>query len=779
MLAVPKTSLASIICPVAPFLVPRLLRSPAPRALLTQFSTRSTYATDAKSNSKRTRQPGVKSATRGPKIIKYDASGRSATLPETAPMLVRMQHACTTRNIQAVMDLYPTLLESRSLHVTSKLRIAEAIHTVVRNLPPSSPALKGIFPFLQRMVEDIKSGKLPPDAYAHVHLLGAFKSFQKYEEGFAFWQWLAKQDDTYVSQAVYGAAIELMAYGNIGALSDLEGIYMDGLKRFPGTFAEYHLSPNAIVPNRDQNVAMVDLPIMLLQGICTARIVHGEWKNAYLAFDTALRLKPTQVPIRFFELFMTERPVQEAYTAYLVACRIGIVFKPSHLTGLTKKIRDAMASSSSLNTRMVLLRAIANSLYAYQQSGGTLEGVHIGAFISACETLLPERGPGEVLTGIQAEYRDAIVHMAHDLTSQLLQAGMPPHPRFFTSLIGLAGSQGADKLLHATLKDIRSAKLDLDQVGRRIVMKSAGLLGDFTLLVQYWNRIVTLAENEHQRIADIDWVTFVRACKHLDQVQYCKEQLSHLEITLTTSLTVRLHTILDAPPRQPRPVKLTGLENFASQMKELKAQFSKIVTVVMSGQPLNPRRNPFYMAIDPTQKSLGTIEDMRTIYDEFTIDPHQPPSTSEQNVLATPTGLSLGSLRYLNWVSVVEMMHQASLLEQKQQGPDSFPLNVSFDLCHRNAQNANDRNLPLPLDALRSYIKTLRAPSPIDYHHDTLAHQNFDAQNNATESIPPQFLEANMSLNDGPTTTIPRRSRTPIKKPKHPLGLQEEHAGES
>lgn len=664
------------------------------------------------------------------------------------------------------MDLYPHLDKSRSLDRFDTLRMATAIHTVVRNSNnPRDPKFKGVYSFAQRMVEHIKSGRLLPHPSAHVHLLGIFKSFEEYDEGYAFWQWLAARDEPYVSHAVYGAAIELMAYGKIGALPDMENLYAEALKRFPGTFAEYHLSPNAIVPHRNQPVAMVDLPILLLQGITTARILLGEWKNAYLALDTALRLRPVLLPERFFEIFIIYRPLEEAYAAYLVACRHGIAFKPNHLSVLMKRLRTAMTNSTHLHSRLLLLRAIANAIYAYQQAGGELEGVLIGGFIRAFEMLWPGNESGADFDEVTSQYRDAVVSVAHGMVSQLLRAGMPIHPSLFTALISLAGSQNVPSLLQSTLGDAQTMKVELDDIGRRIVLRSAGLVGDHSLMNKYWELIVSVAAGKGEHVAAEDWVTFAKVCKHSDYVQYCRDQMESLEHTIPTHLKSRLHTILEhGIVHHQSYLKWTGVKQFATQVQELQSQINNIIAVTMSGQRMDLKKSPFYMNIDPTRKPLGTPEDFRTIYDEYTIDPHQPPQETETHT--APNGIPLDELRFQNWVSIVEMMDHAYFWAHRPQpiGP------VSLDTVDFDRKLDSERHLPLSLDHLRAWVKKLRTPSPIEAP---------SAKPSVRRVIPPRtHRPASYPLpeRDAPAPAPTQAPRSMRREDRHPLGLQRKPA---
>jgi hypothetical protein len=698
-----RTSLVSLVCPSTPFLALRLLSTPAYLASLpTQWSTpfaslqRASYARPAAKQSKKPKklQPFYKAK---------DSKGRAAD--EHDPLLRQLRSACQGIDVKTLLDLYPTLVATRVLNSQDTRRICQAIHARVRNMALSNLTMADILVFVQRLASDIQTGVLPPHPYAHVHLLGIYKECEQYQEGYAFWQWLVDQDETFVSQAVYGAAIELMAYGGILPLAELELIYTDGLKRFPGTFAEYHLSPNAIVPDRSQPTVISDIPVLLLQGILTARILARDWCNAYLALDTVLRLFPTQVPTRYFELFMSERPLAEAYTVFLVACRAGVIFKPSHLTGLIKKLRMGL-TNASLYERVMGLRAVANLIYAYLEAGGTFQPMHSGAFIRAFEILFPNGGK-EDYSGEDAKIRNVIVSAAHEFMSTFLQAGLPPQVEVFTALIHLAGKYRVPSLLQAALNDIKIAQLELDEVHRRIILEAAGRLGDKELIGEYWTRIATHAETEGKHPDHSDWMTLVRACNRGAHTDYFEEQVLKYDHTLSDALKSRLTYHADmSEPVKGMPEKDMDYTAFTAEIDAIRDQVKNIAAVIMAGQPLDLRKTPFYMSLDSRRKPLGSLEDLRTIYNELTTDPYQPAPPSGALSLSS-TGIPLDELRFQNWVSIHEMMYQAHFHEDYRLKSILHPENK----VKMPFGGAPQEGLPMELESLRTTIQKLRSSS--------------------------------------------------------------------
>ncbi|KAF3010938.1 hypothetical protein E8E13_010200 [Curvularia kusanoi] len=728
-----RIPLAAVVCPSAPFLAPRLLRATVPAsaaALQSLQPQRTISSTPARcDNASKGKRSGRSYFLEMRKREKQQANRRAKGKPvaEVSPVVIEMalemQQACEQRSLPRLMELYPKALEARILDRNATHIICQALHAAVRrDAARQAPSqLAELLPFAAQVIADLKTGALPPHPFAYVHLLGIYKDSKRFAEGRALWSWLTEQDDAHVSQAAYGAAIELLSYGNLMSLAELEDLYDEGLKRFPGTYAEYHLSPDAIVPDRTQPVHVVGLPTTLLQGIITARLRSHDWKKAYLGLDTVLRLYPGQTPHRIFELFITERPIPEAYTAYLLACRSGVRVSGALLTTLLNRLRVAMTQSPVLKERFNILRAIANAIYAYQECGGGLATVHVGQFIKAFESLLPEKAVGQDFTPEEAALRDIMATTAQECLAGLMQSGLSKGVQPFVSLVSLAGKLRAPDLMRQTLEDAKTAGITFYPVERRTLLAAAGLIQDRDLVKAVWLLTVGAAEKEGVQLSYNDWITFAKACRRADLNQYLEQQLQEQAHAITSSTERRVRDVVsNAEPGAATPslVLLTPAE-LSSEVAKLQGQMENIRAVLMSGQPLDLQKFPFYMHIDPEQPSLGTEQDLRAIYDEKTTDVYQPAaapsSDAPQPKALTPalssTGIPLDELRFRNWTNIHEMMSLASAhaasnratIDQaikQRKPPKDLPDALSLPEI-RPAQNKSE---------LRELIDTLRTP---------------------------------------------------------------------
>ncbi|OCL12633.1 hypothetical protein AOQ84DRAFT_385970 [Glonium stellatum] len=662
----PKFSLTSLICPAAPFLVPlstrRALRA-TERCLwpLVIPSTYASYATEARRPSKFLRR-----------VKREKANVTRLFVPSQEPRepLDDFRNLVKEGKLDKVMKIYPEMVERSLLNSRDTLAIALLIHNTFRRSPTQAQTVPKILPYAVLLVNDIRAKAIPPERAAHVHLISFFKVSRQYNKGYNFWTWLAKQSDEYVDQAVYGSAIEMLAYQGATSLKELENIYSQALKRFPGYFAEYHLSPEAIVVDKTQPTSIPSLPMTLLQGILTARLLHGDWRKAYLALETALRLYPTQTPVRFFELFALERPVVESYTAFLVACRAGIVLKPDRLTGLLNRLVGELHSCSS-EDKLTVLRGMVTAIHAYLGAGGSIVGFHLSTLIKGFQALLPNLSPGTPYGPDHSDNRDLIVATAQKVVVMFAQSGVSPSLSTFGSLIGLAGKAMVPDMIASTLKDMVTFGVTPDHIIHRAILTAASQIADPQLVESSWKSLVAFVEAEGRQPSSPDWRVLAKAAHRSQHLAYLDQQTKELSHAMTEEIMLRIQMDLNkmgvlSPSEEPSSDIDTAA--LSLQMEMILNQVAQVVELLKSDRLLDFSQSPVPMFLEPSRPTLGSVDDLRAVYEELTTDPNQPPPEKATTPKAvSPTGLPLDELRFENWVSVHELMNEAELHEKEKQ----------------------------------------------------------------------------------------------------------------
>ena len=261
----------------------------------------------------------------------------------------------TATQIPSAMVSYTQLSDLGVLTANDISNLARQIHARFR----IDKDKKEMLGYITTIIEDLKSNKIACHPLASVHLLSCLKDMEEYKASNDFWEWLLTQDENYCDARTYGAGIECLAYQGV-ALKELEELWEQALDRYSTT------TVTSVAINTGRGV-----PVMLFQGIITARLFHGNWRAAYEAFDVCTRLYPTLTPARIYELFIYERPVKEAYIVFLMACRAGTPPKPGVLTPLLKEIwiktRDA--------------RAMIRLVYSFVGAGGKPSPFHLNSLV--------------------------------------------------------------------------------------------------------------------------------------------------------------------------------------------------------------------------------------------------------------------------------------------------------------------------------------------------------------------------------------------------------------
>ncbi|KAK3047482.1 hypothetical protein LTR09_011111 [Extremus antarcticus] len=386
--------------------------------------------------------------------------------------------------------------------------------------------------FGEKLVGDVKQGVVEPNGPAHVHLLGFFKEVGRRDPGIDFWTWLVSQDESFVTVDVYGAAIELLAVTG-APLAELEELYQQALVRFPGNFAAYHLAPDAFLSNRDQAVRLPGIPMSLLQGILTARLLHGDTRNAYLALDTALRLYPDQTPPRFFTLFLEERPLTEAYTVLAIACRAGIVVPVNVVKAFQSKLRET-SDPFSTSRHSLAVRAQLSLLFMYGGAGGRLTQNMLTEFTISVTRFLRLAGVSSLETAQMQQLVKDITNIVRNAIAIFVRFGTAPGLSAFNSIINNVGGYGRSKeVIGIALADAQALGLKPNEVTHRSILTAAGMLGERDFVVDSWERLMYARHEAKQSADGTDWHTFVKAAHLADCVDLARREFEALKDSIS------------------------------------------------------------------------------------------------------------------------------------------------------------------------------------------------------------------------------------------------------
>ena len=302
--------------------------------------------------------------------------------------------------------------------------------------------------------------KTPRHVNVPVHILGFYKESGQFDAGIEFWNWLLREGrDEDLDLRTFGAAIEMLTlYG--ASPEHCEELYKHALQRSGQGFASYHLSHHATLPNLSARfLDHRETSMGLLQGILTARILHDRWREAYLALDTAFRIRPTQIPTRFLELFLYHRPVEEAFQVFCMFCRSGNAVSATCFTLILDSLRDHFLKES-LRSRLNLVEAMMTALEAYVGSAGNLDVRHLNKIIANLEMLhIGNVNPRRYVQDGSESFSDPYLPLSAAMIGAFAARDIVPNIVTFNEIIMSAGRRKNDKILQAALQDLKTLGL--------------------------------------------------------------------------------------------------------------------------------------------------------------------------------------------------------------------------------------------------------------------------------------------------------------------------------
>ncbi|KZF22358.1 hypothetical protein L228DRAFT_261536 [Xylona heveae TC161] len=771
--------LRSAVCPSAPFLLPLRSNGPVHGAwglVALSPSTRRCMASKSKRRKSRS------------KLLESELAQENKLQGQLETVL-DFRAELQSFSLQPAMVLYPHAIKTKLLEGKDTRELARLVHNTYRSTRNLSKEQKeALAAQIETIVEDLKQERLPHDPIASLHIISYYKDSQQFDQGLDFWKWLLQQDESCADARTYGAAIELLAYQGV-PLEVLEELYQYALKRFPGDYSEYHLAPDAILADRSQPIAMSGTRMSLLQGILTARILHGDWQGAYLGLDVALRLYPTQVPQRIFELFIYERPLSEAYKVFLMACRAGVVLKPNVLNVTLEGLGRAEELETTVQEKLSIISAMLNAVRAYAGAGGVPDGVHLGVIVRNLLSLMPpntemnfidegaDAVPAENAENSATDIDILIYDLLGSIMETFAQMGINPTIATFNSIISIGGDLKRQELIDLAIRALHSSELEPTAVTYRALVTAAGELQDEESVKDAWGLLeeAALLRAEKQAVAagldesntpqpkldKLDWKVLARACRRINDVAFVREQVEKGVFVLDGNVLALIERELgredkksanEAQSHASQSPQVSQVSQTQSDTKEnvtdqtssgaqetmtiqerisaIDTQLSEIHEIVLSGKLLDASNSPFIpMSLDenecavfapesvlptPNAPANAKFEDskMREIYDKFTTDIQslqygasssaasesdsycdsadaengstaqgeedakvdEPKTTAaSQQLQGLPQGQSpihfsstnytLAELRYVNWVSINELLFDARLNE--------------------------------------------------------------------------------------------------------------------
>ncbi|KAH0565783.1 hypothetical protein GP486_000828 [Trichoglossum hirsutum] len=597
------------------------------------------------------------------------------------------------------MELYTPLVQCSVLSTNDTFELARLLHNRYRAALclddgiAMRAAKDSILNYVQILIEDLRRQKIPPHPMASLHILSYCKESYQLDIGVDFWEWILNQDHGFMDARTYGAGIELLAYYG-KPLHYLESLYAQALKRYPGAFSEYHLSPQSIVKDTSRPSNAPGSRMILLQGILTARAIYGDWRNAYLALDTALRLYPDQVPSRFYELFIYKRPTTESFKVFHVACRNGCPPTKRTFTYLLTELAKFQSRRRSVLGRVHILNCMLTSLQAYSGAGGKVVVWHLNKIVQSVLQVLPAMSPPTEEAKAYEPLYKTIFSAMELLIVILSELGTPANSFTFNAIISMGGTLGRPDLITNALRCLLEADLEPNALTRRCLLVAAGKIGDADGVEAAWHSIVkSAAESNPEQDLDAlgtqinvaDWVELAKAGKRIGNDAFVKEQFTKYKVRLPQSAAVKdkeprqiqadpdtaektdiLHEKIEDTPNYLMTPSMDQLPTIMQSFDGIFAKLNGIRNLVNDPKAYSFCDSPLPIALSSMPESSDEIPDSeyRDLYEALSTDTSfTRPKEKETVDPQTSTGFTFAELRYQNWKVINQLLVESERYE--------------------------------------------------------------------------------------------------------------------
>ena len=610
------------------------------------------------------------------------------------------------------------------------------------------------------------AGTLPRAAPFPLHLFSYYKESGRFDQGISFWNWLSKIDDATFSPTYAGAAIEFLAIYGAG-VRYCEDVFQRTLDQQGDINSQYHLSPGAILPDRSKAVKIKGTSLGLLQGILTARVLYGKWQSAFLALDTAFRLRPTQVVPRVVDLIIYERPVFEALPIFFMYCRGGNRFTSGKtLMGILKPLKALVGQMSPYKTKAGIVRAMFSAVEAYVGSAGVLTTQHLNFIIATIIGAMPQRSAKVMIESNPADegLPNDMLEVLAKLAAVFSGHNATPNEVTFAQIISTAVSRGYPEVALAAAQDMvdmgvplsEQVALDLlkavsctqgpDKVEFADFLSKAGLLLDPELFKLAWTSICNISLYEKKKPHPESWSLMTVVARSCGLDSYAEEQLQALapDIAVQALQTKPLLDFFTAEEKsrkwQPGDARAckdmcADIHEYLNRMKDMKCGTFRNF---MEG-PLD--EDTFFAWPGAANESW-----QRKLYDEVSLDQHRGRSSKpspaciedmvdfqDQLPSISDTGIEFDELRYLNWKTINTLLVQAEVYERRREAStnaaieerspsdpqgtishgklDKAPYLTSVDRVHAYLEDVeNELNRQMTEEEWRTRILRLRNP---------------------------------------------------------------------
>ena len=417
-------------------------------------------------------------------------------------------------------------------------------------------------------------------------------------------------------------------------------------------------------------------------------LIHGDWRNAYLALDTAFRIYAYDIGQTMLDPFVRFRPLHESYQVFMMFARAGAVIRGRDLMKLLAQLNSAQKAGGSLDLNLDVARAMFHLFQAYLASGGKMDVRHLDHLMKGVLSLLDRRPtaiPGELST-----IRDLECQLVWKLLNQLIYffrtADCPLVLANYCTLITMSGRLRESALLSLAMQDFVKARLSAEASFWECLLAAAGDLQRPDLVYTAWTNISQHAVTHDYAFELRTWRALAQSAKETGLKTYVLDQVDrfHDKVDEYTYREIFKALSKRAPWEDAyKPISSKTPYNVRWQRMRSIQKFCEEMGVLLSNIGKRPFAKPFSFPHTSIWDWPNRPNEQwqRGLYDEISLSSSanvwgvrgiSKPTWSNNNRVdwkkstTSPTGYSLGQLRYLNTKSINDLLIQAEIWESKK-----------------------------------------------------------------------------------------------------------------
>ena len=583
-----------------------------------------------------------------------------------SPDYLSFQHALAEGNLTAVLRTYPSLMWKKVLSAQDGMDIIRLFLSLNRKKQVVEHEIKSFLGWY-------KKRHIPHHPRSNLFLLSYFKETKKFEQGLEFWSWLNSQPhlSQHIDNSTFGAAIELLADAGKN-LEEIEDVYSEALQRTSG-FSAYHLSPGAILQDRDQPANLRDTSMTLIQGIIRARLANKDWLNAYLALDTALRLHPHQLPYRFLTSFLQWRPITESFEVFCCLCRAGNPVNPIDFTTILNQLVTAQTAGSTDEKDLRLALAMVSALHHMIGANQGLSSIHLGVMLKGMFRMFPV--PDTPFTKLQQEQVEQLSMKLFDtILSIFSRLSVRPETSTINQMLTAAGDIKNTQFIQVAISCVDRFALTPNEVTFFRAVQAAGRVGSVNQVQRWWAEWVKRPDiiRDNRSWDALAWAFLDAERPELFAEAIVSEPTQHqaeLKKMFSGCTERRRQLVEKAPPgilsmpHEQFTKCMTNVSRVTEALKNLDDLIAnKEVQDFQAHPPKRSSINPFDTAKQDAWQSA--------LYEELTADKSlqrtERHDLNRSHLTMTSTNLSLGTTRYQNFSSINTLLLSARRFEAEE-----------------------------------------------------------------------------------------------------------------